>query len=173
MPIRTSTRRGDKEAGATVVEVMLILPILALGFMVLLGSADIILKKQEALLASRYATTFSWIAGATASTAELSTATNPAHKAWMLTSETGGNGASLLGGITELAEQIAGAVSATRLGVTFRASQDLVATPERRFLGFTDVEAKYTLPGDTWTAEGPGPFLILLEDELSKIHLVN
>jgi hypothetical protein len=176
-PTEKATARRISQRGTTVLEVLLLLPLLALGFMGALGVTDVLMRRHESLIAARYGAILNRTIQVEVQADEISGATNRQHKDWTFERTSAGANQGLIGelltGTEQLLEQMMGAVgSSTNRGeIDEEARQGLLGSPGQRIFCFASAKGRYILPGDTWASDDHGLFFGLLKKNLGAVGL--
>jgi hypothetical protein len=177
-PIKKTHSRRTSQKGSAVLEVLLLLPLLALGFMGALGITDVLMRKHESLIAARYGAIITRTVEVEVQADEIAEATNQTHRQWTLDRRSAGTDQGVIGelltGPEQLLEQMISAVgtSTDREEIDFEARQDFVDSAGHRIFGFTSAKSRYIIPGDTWEGDEDGLFFGLLKKNLAVVGLL-
>jgi Flp pilus assembly pilin Flp len=164
--------------GTSSIELVLLLPLIALAMMFLVGMGFALQNKQQSIVVARYAARYDSIHGAVPSPDQITKAVRTGPEQWRVTS----NGERSAGEVTRaIGDDVPGVINSAitslldAVGVdgviVINASTRPVRGPLPGVVNSRDAEARYYLASGTWTCEKDGSYIGILFRSVPLVDL--
>lgn len=178
--LKLLTNHYRDQRGTSSVELVLLLPLIALSIMFLVGMGFALQNKQQAIVAARYAARYDSIYGSVPSQENITKVVRTGPEQWRITDSS----ESSTGVVNRAAsDDVPGVINSavTSLLNLFGADGIITATarttpnrgPLPGLINTRDAEARYHLVSGTWTCEKGGSYIGILFSSITFIDVRN